>query len=63
FSLKEVTYKDGIIFSVPFFDYNGEIIWGATGRILVNFFQNLNQLNPECRLKIMNQDLWIDSLN
>ncbi|MHA1968184.1 MAG: NUDIX hydrolase, partial [Candidatus Hodarchaeales archaeon] len=25
FSLKEVTYKDGIIFSVPFFDYNGEI--------------------------------------
>ncbi len=61
FSLKKVTYKDGIIFSVPFFDYNGEIIWGATGRIVVNFFQKLNLLSSDCRLKIMDRESWVDS--
>jgi 8-oxo-dGTP pyrophosphatase MutT (NUDIX family) len=58
FSEKEVSYKGGSIFSVPFFDYEGEIIWGATGRILIDFFQKLNLLSPDCRLMFMNRDSW-----
>ncbi len=57
FSVKERVWR-GITFQVPFFDYKGEIIWGATGRILVNLLKTLNLLNRECRLEIMNQNGW-----
>jgi 8-oxo-dGTP pyrophosphatase MutT (NUDIX family) len=60
FSVKEVPYKGDFIFKVPFFDYEGEIIWGATGRILVNFLKKLNLLKSDCRLQLMNHDSWED---
>ncbi|MFX0149433.1 MAG: NUDIX hydrolase [Candidatus Hodarchaeota archaeon] len=60
FSVKEVPYKGDLIFKVPFFDYRGEIIWGATGRILVNLFKKFNLLKPDCRRQLMEQDLWKD---
>ena len=58
FSIKEMTYRSSIKFQVPFFDYNDEIIWGATGRILVNLLNKFNHLNPDCRFKIMKRDQW-----
>jgi hypothetical protein len=58
--VKEVPYKGDFIFKVPFFDYEGEIIWGATGRILVNFLKKLNLLKSDCRLQLMNHDSWED---
>lgn len=58
FSVKEVPYKGDFIFKVPFFDYKGEIIWGATGRILVNFLKKLNLLKSDCRPQLMNHDSW-----
>jgi 8-oxo-dGTP pyrophosphatase MutT (NUDIX family) len=59
FSVKEREWR-GLSFRVPFFDYKGEIIWGATGRILVNLLKTLNLLNRECRLEIMNQNGWYE---
>ncbi len=61
FSIKEMTYQESFKFQVPFFDYCGEIIWGATGRILVTLLKKFNLLNPECRLKLMKQDLWTEN--
>ncbi|MHA2243584.1 MAG: NUDIX hydrolase [Candidatus Hodarchaeales archaeon] len=58
FSIKEMTYQESFKFQVPFFNYQGEIIWGATGRILVNLLEKINFLSPDCRLKLMGQDLW-----
>ncbi|UCG02061.1 MAG: CoA pyrophosphatase [Candidatus Heimdallarchaeota archaeon] len=58
FYIKEMTYKDKLTFKVPFFDYQGEIIWGATGRILVNLLIKLNLLKTTCRLRLMGRDLW-----
>jgi 8-oxo-dGTP pyrophosphatase MutT (NUDIX family) len=58
FYVEEMTYKKNFTFQVPFFDYNGEIIWGATGRILVNLLMKLNLLSPACRFKLMGRDLW-----
>ncbi|MFW9903989.1 MAG: NUDIX hydrolase [Candidatus Thorarchaeota archaeon] len=58
FYVKEMTYKENYTFQVPFFDYNGEIIWGATGRILVNLLMKLNLLSPTCRLRLMERDIW-----
>lgn len=63
FSIKEMTYQDTFKFQVPFFDYCGEIIWGATGRILVTLLKKFNLLNPDCRLKLMKQDLWTENGN
>ena len=40
------------------FDYQGEIIWGATGRILVNLLIKLNLLTPTCRMRLMGRELW-----
>lgn len=58
FSIRNMTYKDSHSFQVPFFDYQGEIIWGATGRILINLLMKLNLLSPTCRLRLMGRDLW-----
>ncbi|UCE14750.1 MAG: CoA pyrophosphatase [Candidatus Heimdallarchaeota archaeon] len=58
FSVKEMTYQNDFVFLVPFFDYGGEIIWGATGRILVNLLSKLNLLSPKCRHKLMGQNSW-----
>lgn len=58
FSIKEMTYRNKLTFQVPFFDYYGEIIWGATGRILVNLLKKVNLLPPDCRFELMNQDRW-----
>ncbi len=63
FSIREMTYQGSYKFQVPFFDYRGEIIWGATGRILVTLLKKFNLLNPECRLKLMGQDLWEENGN
>ncbi|MFX0212011.1 MAG: NUDIX hydrolase, partial [Candidatus Hodarchaeota archaeon] len=60
FSVKEVPYKGDLIFKVPFFDYKGEIIWGATGRIMVNLFKKFNLLEYDCRRELMEQDSWKD---
>lgn len=59
FSVKEREWR-GLTFRVPFFDYEGEIIWGATGRILVNLLRTLNLLNRKCRIEIMNQNGWYE---
>jgi len=59
--VKKMTYKENFTFQVPFFDCNREIIWGATGRILVNLLMKLNQLSPTCRLSLMGRDLWQDN--
>ncbi|MHA1214138.1 MAG: NUDIX hydrolase [Candidatus Hodarchaeales archaeon] len=58
FSLKEVKYRDGIIFQVPFFDFKGETIWGATGRILVNLLNLMKKLDVDCRVNLMGGDSW-----
>lgn len=58
FYIREKNYRDNLTFQVPFFDYQGEIIWGATGRILVNLLMKLNLLSPTCRLRLMGRDLW-----
>ncbi|MFX0123616.1 MAG: NUDIX hydrolase [Candidatus Hodarchaeota archaeon] len=58
FSIREMTYKGKLTFQVPFFDYQGEIIWGATGRILVNLLMKLNQTSPRCRMRLMGRESW-----
>lgn len=59
FSFKEVTYKNRIKFHVPFFNFQEEIIWGATGRILVNLFNLLKRLDIGCKINLMKHDSWI----
>jgi 8-oxo-dGTP pyrophosphatase MutT (NUDIX family) len=59
---QEFQYDEDILFSVPFFDYNGEIIWGATGRILVNFLSVLSQLDLDCRKNILDDHLWENNI-
>ncbi|NHJ00919.1 MAG: CoA pyrophosphatase [Candidatus Heimdallarchaeota archaeon] len=58
FSIKEVPYQNGYIFHVPFFDYQNEIIWGATGRILVSLLNQINKLPLNCRKKILGVQRW-----
>ena len=57
---QEFQYNENNLIRVPFFDYDGEIIWGATGRILVNFLSVLSQLNSFCREKMIDNQLWED---
>lgn len=59
FSFQGVTYKEGIKFHVPFFSFQEEIIWGATGRILINLFNLLKGLDTECKINLMKHDYWI----
>jgi len=61
YSQKHVSHKSGSVLDVPFFDYDGEVIWGATGRILVNFLKKLNKLSSECRLNLMKRELWFET--
>ena len=61
FSLKHVSHKGSSFLDIPFFDYDGEVIWGATGRILVNFLKKLNKLSSECRLNLMKRELWFET--
>ncbi len=58
FSVKEVPYQNGFIFQVPFFDYKSEIIWGATGRILVNLLNQINDLPLNCRKEMLGKHKW-----
>ncbi|MHA2225522.1 MAG: NUDIX hydrolase [Candidatus Hodarchaeales archaeon] len=58
FSIKKMTYQEDIVFQVPFFDFNGEIIWGATGRILMNLLKIFNHLNYQCKMELMGQKHW-----
>lgn len=58
FSIKKMTYQEDIVFQVPFFDFNGEIIWGATGRILINLLEIFNHLNYGCKMELMGQKNW-----
>ena len=58
--IQEFQYNENNLIKVPFFDYDGEIIWGAAGRILVNFLSVLSQLNSFCRDKMINNHLWED---
>ena len=53
-----VPYEGGKLFNVPFFNYEGEIIWGATGRILANFLNNLTKMNLECQSRMIGIDQW-----
>ena len=53
-----VPYEGGRLFHVPFFNYEGEIIWGATGRILANFLNVLTKLNNQCRTYMIGIDQW-----
>ena len=59
---QEFQYNDDLLFKVPFFDYDGEVIWGATGRILVNFLSVLSQLDPVCREKMIDNHSWEDEI-
>jgi len=61
YSQKHVSHKSGSVLDVPFFDYDGEVIWGATGRILVNFLTKINKLSSECRLNLMKRELWFET--
>lgn len=57
FSLKPREWR-GMTFEVPFFDYRGEIIWGATGRILVDLLNKFCLLSAECQGELMRQNRW-----
>ncbi|MFX1517775.1 MAG: NUDIX hydrolase [Promethearchaeota archaeon] len=63
FYIKEMNYRENLTFKVPFFDYHGEIIWGATGRILVNLLMKLNLLSPTCRKRLMGRNSWNENEN
>ncbi|MHA1971792.1 MAG: NUDIX hydrolase [Candidatus Hodarchaeales archaeon] len=63
FFLKEVEYDKGIIFQVPFFNFEGETIWGATGRILVNLLNEMKKLDNICRVTLMGSDSWREQEN
>jgi 8-oxo-dGTP pyrophosphatase MutT (NUDIX family) len=57
FWTEEVIYRE-VPIQVPFFDYNGEIIWGATGRILDDFLRKLSQLGYPCKNKMIGTNDW-----
>lgn len=57
FWTEEVNYRE-IPIHVPFFDYEGEIIWGATGRILENLLGIISNLGDECRQKLIGSYSW-----
>ena len=57
FSLKTREWRE-MTFEVPFFDYNGEIIWGATGRILVDLLNKLCLLNTDCQVELFEKNQW-----
>ncbi len=54
-----VPYKGDNLFHVPFFNYDGEIIWGATGRILANFLNILTRFELPCRSEMIGLNQWI----
>lgn len=57
FWMEEVIYRE-VPIQVPFFDYKGEIIWGATGRILNNFLEILSDLGLLCKKKFIGSQSW-----
>ena len=60
FWTQEFTYSEDQLYHVPFFDYEGEIIWGATGRILVNFLKILTDLPKNCREQFIDTHIWTE---
>jgi len=60
FWIQEFSYNGGRLYQVPFFDYEGEVIWGATGRILLNFLKILTTLTVNCREQFINSHVWTD---
>ena len=62
FWIQEFKYKEGQLFNVPFFDYEGEIIWGATGRILLNFLMILTNIPKICRQQFISSYSWSSSM-
>ncbi|MHA1443890.1 MAG: NUDIX hydrolase [Candidatus Hodarchaeales archaeon] len=58
FWTQEFPYNEGKLYEVPFFDYEGEIIWGATGRILLNFLRILTTLGLNCRKQFIGSHIW-----
>ncbi|MHA1975638.1 MAG: NUDIX hydrolase [Candidatus Hodarchaeales archaeon] len=53
-----VPYEGGNLIHVPFFNYGGEIIWGATGRILANFLNLLTLLDLPCQSNMIGLNQW-----
>lgn len=60
FWTQEFTYSEDKLYHVPFFDYEGEIIWGATGRILLNFLRVLTNLPIKCREQFIDSFIWTE---
>ena len=60
FWTQEFPYNEGKRYEVPFFDYEGEIIWGATGRILLNFLRILTTLSLNCREQFIGSNIWTE---
>ncbi|MCK4849303.1 MAG: CoA pyrophosphatase [Candidatus Heimdallarchaeota archaeon] len=60
FWTQEFHYNGGRLYQVPFFDCEGEIIWGATGRILLNFLRILTNLTLKCREQFISSYVWTD---
>ncbi len=60
FWTQEFPYDEGKLYEVPFFDYGGEIIWGATGRILLNFLRILTTLSANCREQFIGSHIWTE---
>ena len=60
FWTQEFTYSEDQLYHVPFFDYEGEIIWGATGRILLNFLRVITQLPKKCREQFIDTHIWTE---
>jgi 8-oxo-dGTP pyrophosphatase MutT (NUDIX family) len=58
FWTQPVPYDQGKLFHVPFFKYNSEIIWGATGRVVVNFLNVLLDLDSHCREVFIGNNQW-----
>jgi 8-oxo-dGTP pyrophosphatase MutT (NUDIX family) len=57
FSLKTREWQ-GNMFFVPFFDYENEEIWGATGRILVDLLNRLSEVSSKCQSELFGQSHW-----
>ncbi|MHA1992978.1 MAG: NUDIX hydrolase [Candidatus Hodarchaeales archaeon] len=58
FWTEAVPYKGEKLIHVPFFNYEGEIIWGATGRILANFLNVLTQIDVSCQSNMIGIEQW-----
>ena len=54
-----VPYEGGNLLHVPFFNYEDEIIWGATGRILAKFLNLLTQIDQECQSRLVGANRWV----